>query len=98
MIITKRGLLATAAGLAVDPGLRRLRAQTTKMRFGVGPLLPSPTDTIKVYTPIFDHLAKQLGVEVQPGLNNRLGWHGRRDGVRSTRPRLDGSLGLHHCQ
>ncbi len=63
MIITKRGLLATAAGLAVDPGLRRLRAQTTKMRFGVGPLLPSPTDTIKAYTPIFDHLAKQLGVE-----------------------------------
>jgi phosphonate transport system substrate-binding protein len=43
--------------------LRPLRAQTTKLRFGVGPLLPSPSDTIKAYTPIFDYLAKQLGVE-----------------------------------
>jgi phosphonate transport system substrate-binding protein len=35
----------------------------TTLRFGVGPLLPNPTDTIKAYTPVFDHLAKQLGVE-----------------------------------
>ena len=63
MIISKRGLLVAAAGLAAEAGLRPLRAQTTKMRFGVGPLLPSPTDTIKAYTPIFDYLAKQLGVD-----------------------------------
>ena len=63
MMISKRGLLASAAGLAAGAGLRPLRAQPTKLRFGVGPLLPSPTDTIKAYTPIFDYLAKQLGVE-----------------------------------
>ena len=63
MIISKRRLLVASAGLAADAGLRPLRAQTTKMRFGVGPLLPSPSDTVKAYTPIFDYLAKQLGVE-----------------------------------
>ena len=63
MILTRRGLLSAAAGTAAGIGLRPLRAQTSKLRFGVGPLLPSPTDTIKAYTPIFDHLAKQLGVE-----------------------------------
>ncbi len=63
MMISKRGLLASAAGLAAGAGLRPLRAQPTKLRFGVGPLLPSPTDTIKAYTPIFDYLAKQPGVE-----------------------------------
>jgi ABC-type dipeptide/oligopeptide/nickel transport system ATPase subunit len=41
-----------------------MRAQTNKVCVGVGPLLPSPTDTIKAYTPIFDHLTKQLGVEL----------------------------------
>lgn len=63
MIITKRKLLAASAGLVGAGTLRPLRAQTTKLRFGVGPLLPSPTDTIKAYMPIFDYLAKQLGVE-----------------------------------
>jgi phosphonate transport system substrate-binding protein len=63
MTLTKRGLLAATASVATGVGLRPARAQTTKLRFGVGPLLPSPTDTIKAYTPIFDHLAKQLGVE-----------------------------------
>jgi len=63
MVLTKRGLLAAIAGVATSIGLRPARGQTTKLRFGVGPLLPSPTDTIKAYTPIFDHLAKQLGVE-----------------------------------
>ena len=59
MTLTKRGLLAATASVATGVGLRPARAQTTKLRFGVGPLLPSPTDTIKAYTPIFDHLAKQ---------------------------------------
>lgn len=63
MTLTKRGLLAATAGVATGVALRPLRAQTTKLRFGVGPLLPSPTDTVKAYTPIFDHLAKQLGVD-----------------------------------
>jgi phosphonate transport system substrate-binding protein len=63
MIISKRGLLVSAASIAVGADLRPSRAQTTKLRFGVGPLLPSPGDTIKAYTPIFGYLAKQLGVE-----------------------------------
>ena len=63
MIFTRRGLLSAAAGTAAGIGLRPLQAQASKLRFGVGPLLPSPTDTVKAYTPIFDHLAKQLGVE-----------------------------------
>jgi phosphonate transport system substrate-binding protein len=61
MTLTKRGLLVATASVVTGVALRPLRAQTTKLRFGVGPLLPSPTDTIKAYTPIFDHLAKQLG-------------------------------------
>jgi phosphonate transport system substrate-binding protein len=63
MTLTKRGLLAATASVATVVGIRPVRAQTTRLRFGVGPLLPSPTDTIKAYTPIFAHLAKQLGVE-----------------------------------
>jgi phosphonate transport system substrate-binding protein len=63
MIITKRTLLAASAGAIAAGGLQPVRAQPAKLRFGVGPLLPSATDTIKAYTPIFDHLAKQLGME-----------------------------------
>jgi phosphonate transport system substrate-binding protein len=62
MTLTKRQFLAATAGVATGVGMRPVLAQATKLRFGVGPLLPSPTDTIKAYTPIFDHLAKQLGV------------------------------------
>ena len=63
MILSKRRLLVGAASIAAGAGLRPLRAQTTKMRFAVGPLLPSPSDTIKAYTPVFEHLAAQLGVQ-----------------------------------
>jgi phosphonate transport system substrate-binding protein len=39
-------------------------AQGRKMlRFGVGPLLPSPDDTKKAYMPLFTYLAKELGVD-----------------------------------
>ena len=37
--------------------------RSPSMRFGVGPLLPSPEDTKKAYMPVFAHLAGQLGVE-----------------------------------
>jgi phosphonate transport system substrate-binding protein len=63
MALTKRELLSATASVVTGVGLQPARAQTTKLRFGVGPLLPSPTDTIKAYTPIFDHLAKELGIE-----------------------------------
>jgi phosphonate transport system substrate-binding protein len=42
---------------------RATRGQPKRLRFGVGPLLPTPDDTKKAYTPIFAHLAKQLGVD-----------------------------------
>jgi phosphonate transport system substrate-binding protein len=36
-------------------------AQGAKLRFGVGPLQPTPTETKKAYEPFFAYLAKQLG-------------------------------------
>ncbi len=61
MLLSKRRLLVGAASLAAGAGLRPLQAQTTKMRFAVGPLLPTPSDTIKAYTPVFEHLALNSG-------------------------------------
>lgn len=66
MITKRRGLIlggAAAAAMTAAPGSIRLaRAQTKTLRFGVGPLLPTPDDTIKAYTPVFAYLAKSLGV------------------------------------
>ena len=36
-------------------------AQGAKLRFGVGPLQPTPSDTKKAYEPFFAYVAKQLG-------------------------------------
>ena len=36
-------------------------AQPAKLRFGVGPLQPTPAETTKAYDPFFAHLAKKLG-------------------------------------
>lgn len=53
---------AGAAGLALAaPAI----AQTPRLRFGVGPLLPNPNDTLTAYMPIFTHLAEQLGVDFE---------------------------------
>jgi phosphonate transport system substrate-binding protein len=66
MVIERRGLIvAGAAAAAMTAGTRLVRparAQAKTLRFGVGPLLPTPDDTVKAYTPIFAHLAKNLGV------------------------------------
>jgi len=59
----RRNFLIGTAGLASVAALRPVLAQSKKMRFGVGPLLPSAEDTRKAYTPIFAHLARQLGVD-----------------------------------
>src|SRR5215468_1180880 len=37
------------------------RAQGSKLRFGVGPLQPTPSETKKAYEPFFAYLAKELG-------------------------------------
>ena len=60
---TRRGLLIGSAGFASLAARRPVLAQSKKLRFGVGPLLPLAEDTKKAYTPIFAHLAKQLGAD-----------------------------------
>ena len=64
-MITRRSLLIGTAGLASMAALHPVIAQTKKLRFGVGPLLPSAEDTKKAYTPIFAMLAKELGVDFE---------------------------------
>jgi phosphonate transport system substrate-binding protein len=63
MNTTRRTLLgAGAATLAAAP-LASWAQGKRKLRFGVGPLLPNPEDTKKAYTPLFAHLAQQLGAD-----------------------------------
>jgi phosphonate transport system substrate-binding protein len=61
----RRTFLAAAAGLATSAMSPPAIAQTKKMRFVVGPLLPTPSDTKKAFEPIFAHLAKELGVDYE---------------------------------
>ncbi len=61
----RRNLLIGTAGLLSVAALRPVMAQSRKLRFGVGPLLPNPEDTKKAYTPVFAHLAKQLGADFE---------------------------------
>lgn len=68
MLIKRRTFLIGAGltGGAVLTGAKFFTpaiAQAKKLRFAVGPLLPNPTDTRTAYTPLFAHLAKQLGVD-----------------------------------
>ena len=62
---TRRRLLTVGAGVAGAIALAPSSwAQTKrKLRFGVGPLLPSPEDTKKAYMPLFAHLAQQLNAD-----------------------------------
>jgi phosphonate transport system substrate-binding protein len=60
---TRRKFLVAASGLAAISAFRPAVAQTKTLKFGVGPLLPNPEDTKKAYTPVFAHLAKELGVK-----------------------------------
>ena len=64
---SRRKFLVTAgwasAGLSAASVLRPALGQSKRLRFGVGPLLPTPDDTKKAYTPVFAYLVKQLGVE-----------------------------------
>ena len=59
---TRRNFLIGSAGFASLAVLRPVRAQSKKLRVGVGPMLPLAEDTRKAWTPLFAHLAKQLGV------------------------------------
>jgi phosphonate transport system substrate-binding protein len=58
---TTIALIAAAGLLAVVAA--PLGAQAPKLRFGVGPLQPTPTDTKKAYEPFFAYLAKKVNRE-----------------------------------
>lgn len=61
---TRRTFIAAGTGLIATTLFTPAIAQPKKtLRFGVGPLLPNPTDTKKAYMPLFAHLAKELGVD-----------------------------------
>jgi phosphonate transport system substrate-binding protein len=59
-IYTRRHFLAHSAALAAATSARFAVAQKP-LRFGVGPFLPTAEDTRKSFTPLFAHLAKELG-------------------------------------
>ena len=61
----KRRTLLLGTGAASLAFAMPAIAQNKKMRFGVGPLLPNPEDTKRAYTPVFSHLAKELGVDFE---------------------------------
>jgi len=64
MSVNRRGVLtAAAAGVIAASLYRPGLAQKKKLRFAVGPLLPNPDDTKKAFTPVFAHLAKELGAD-----------------------------------
>jgi len=62
---TRRRPLVAAAVLAVclAAALSPAARAADKLRFAVGPLQPTPTETKKAYDPFFKYLAAQLGVD-----------------------------------
>ena len=60
---TRRSLLLTLAVLVLTQlgdGLASAQPKTSPIRFGVGPLQPTPGETKKAYEPFFAYLAKKL--------------------------------------
>jgi len=62
---TRRTILAAGLAAAGSLALPALAQGKRKLRFGVGPLLPTAEDTKKAYTPFFAHLARELGVDFE---------------------------------
>lgn len=58
-IAASTGGVAAASSTLFAPAI----AQSKKLRFAVGPLLPNAEDTKKAFGPVFAHLAKELGVD-----------------------------------
>ena len=52
------GSAALGAGTFASP---LVRAQARRLRFGVGPFMPTAQDTRKAFLPLFAHIAKGLG-------------------------------------
>jgi phosphonate transport system substrate-binding protein len=59
----RRRFLATTAGLATAAIFKPAIADTKRLRFAVGPLLPTAEDTKKAFAPVFAHLARALGAD-----------------------------------
>ena len=59
----RRGFIAASGALSVASLLASpaIAQGKKKLRFGVGPLMPTPDDTKKAYLPLFTYLAKELG-------------------------------------
>jgi len=65
MISTRRTILAAGLAAAGALALPALAQTKRKLRFGVGPLLPTAEDTKKAYLPFFAHLAKELNADFE---------------------------------
>jgi len=66
MLRTRRALLVTLAALLLIPlsgDLALAQQKAGPIRFGVGPLQPTPSETKKAYEPFFAYLAKKLDRE-----------------------------------
>jgi phosphonate transport system substrate-binding protein len=62
----RRKLLTVAAAGALLVSTSASKAQTKpKLRFGVGPFLPSAEDTKKAYTPLFAYIAEKLNADFE---------------------------------
>ena len=54
-------LAALAAGSTATLAHRASAQPRRRLRFGVGPFLPTPDDSRRAFAPLFAHLARQLG-------------------------------------
>jgi len=60
--MSRRNFVICSASLAAATiAAPALMAQPRRLRFGVGPFMPTAVDTRKAFTPLFAHLAKELG-------------------------------------
>lgn len=60
--MSRRTFLIKSAALAASTlTSSSVMAQPRKLRFGVGPFMPTAADTRKSFMPLFAHIAKQLG-------------------------------------
>ena len=57
----RRRFLTAAPLLVTSLAAPQVFAQKRRLKFGVGPFLATPEDTRKSFTPLFAHLAKELG-------------------------------------
>ncbi len=55
-----RCILSLAVAIVLLAMATSAPAQSSKLRFGIGPLQPTPSDTKKAYEPFFAYLAKKL--------------------------------------